>query len=228
MTPPDFAAEARSRSDGLWRAIHGHPFVRGIGDGTLSRDRFEFYLRQDYAYLVDFARVLSLAAAKADSLEEMRFFAGLAQATLDEEMELHRRTCADLGIDAGELERTQPALVTSAYTAFLLRACYEGPLADIVAVLTPCAAGYVEVAERLRDRGLPDDPHYRDWIETYASADMVEVAGWLGRQLDRHAAGSSLAERDRWRRLYETSTRFELLFFQMAWERSSWPECVPA
>jgi thiaminase len=57
---------------------------------------------------------------------------------------------------------------------------------------------------------------------------MVEMAGWLGRQLDHHATGSSLAERDRWLRLYETSTRFELLFFQMAWERSPWPECVPA
>lgn len=227
MTPSDFSSEARSRTDTLWRAIHDHPFVRGIGDGTLPRDRFELYLRQDYAYLIDFARVLALAAAKAEHLEDMRFFSDLVQATLHEEMELHRRTCASFGISADGLEGTEPALVTTAYTSFLLRTCYEGPFADIVAVLLPCAAGYVEIARRLADGGLPAPTHFRDWISTYSSPEMVEMAGWLERRMNDDACDGSLAERARWLRLYETSARFELLFFDMAWKAETWPACVP-
>jgi thiaminase/transcriptional activator TenA len=222
-----FTGEMRTRTDPLWRAIHAHPFVRGIGDGTLSRDRFQFYLEQDYVYLIDFSRVIALAAAKAETVEEMRQFSKLLDATLAQEMELHRRTCASFGMDIARLPRTDPALVTAAYTSGLLRVCYEGRLSDIVAVLLPCAAGYVEIASRLRQRGLPPSGHYRDWIETYGSPEMRALAEWLSRHMDTSAAESALADRDRWLALYRTSARFELLFFYMSWEKSPWPACVP-
>jgi thiaminase/transcriptional activator TenA len=225
--PPRFAGEMRERTDPIWRAIHAHPFVRGIGDGTLSPDRFRFYLEQDYVYLIDFSRVIALAAAKAETVAEMQQFSSLLDVTLSREMELHRRTCASFGVDAAKLERTEPGLVTAAYTSALLRVCYEGRLSDIVAVLLPCAAGYVEIASRLRERGLPPPPHYRDWIETYSGPEMRALAEWLTRHMDTKAAESTPADRDRWQELYRTSARFELLFFDMSWEKSPWPLCVP-
>jgi thiaminase/transcriptional activator TenA len=222
-----FTGEMRERTDAIWRAIHAHPFVRGIGEGTLSPDRFQFYLEQDYVYLIDFSRVIALAAAKAETVEEMRQFSTLLDVTLSREMELHRRTCAGFGMEAGRLERTEPGLVTAAYTSGLLRVCYEGRLSDIVAVLLPCAAGYVEIAGRLRERGLPPPGHCRDWIETYSSPEMTALAEWLTRHMNTKAAESAAAERDRWLALYRTSARFELLFFDMSWEKSPWPACVP-
>jgi thiaminase/transcriptional activator TenA len=226
--PSSFARDMRERTDPLWRAIHAHPFVRGIGGGTLSRDRLRFYLGQDYVYLVDFGRVIALAAAKAETVAEMRQFSALLATTLSQEMELHRRISASLGLDAGSLERTEPGLVTAAYTSALLRVCYEGRLSDIVAVLLPCAAGYVEIARRLREGGLPPPGACRDWIETYGSPEMSALAEWLGRRMDAAAAESAPADRDRWLALYRTSARFELLFFCMSWEESPWPACVPA
>jgi thiaminase/transcriptional activator TenA len=222
-----FTGEMRARTDSIWSAIHGHPFLRGIGEGTLSKDRFLFYLEQDYVYLIDFSRVIALAAAKADTVEEMRQFSKLLDATLAREMELHRRTCASFGMDTAKLERTEPALVTTGYTSALLRVCYEGRLSDIVAVLLPCAAGYVEVAGRLREGGLPSPRHYRDWIETYSSPEMNALAEWLTRRMNTAAMESAPSDRDRWLALYRTSARFELLFFWMSWEKSLWPACVP-
>ena len=40
-----------------------HPFIRGIGDGTLPLVRLARWVRQDYLYLMDYVRVLALAAA---------------------------------------------------------------------------------------------------------------------------------------------------------------------
>ncbi|MDP9266194.1 MAG: thiaminase II, partial [Chloroflexota bacterium] len=81
-----------------WRANLRHPFVRGIGDGTLPKRRFLHYLAQDYVFLTDYARVLALAAARASRVADMTSFAGLLHATLNVEMALHRRLCAREGI----------------------------------------------------------------------------------------------------------------------------------
>ncbi|UCG53703.1 MAG: thiaminase II [Candidatus Latescibacterota bacterium] len=221
------SSEFREQSGSVWSAILEHPFVRGIGKGDLSRDRFEFYLKQDYVYLTEFGRVFALAAAKSEQLADMSHFDELLHATLKFEMDLHRRTCADYGIPPEDLETVEPALVTTAYTNLLIRTCYEGRLADILAVLLPCEQGYVEVATHLKEKGLPSKKHYRDWIETYTSKEFRELAGWVGDTFDRLAVDASDPDKARWYRLYLASSRFELLFFDMGWKMESWPKPIP-
>lgn len=217
------SAVFRERSAGLWSAIHRHPFVRGIGAGDISEERFKRYLEQDYVYLVEFSRVLAIASAKSESLSDMGRFAGLLGATLDLEMDLHRRTCADFGIGAADLEKVEPLLVTTAYSSFLLRTCYESGPADIFAALLPCEMGYFEIADRLRGEGLPDHRHCRDWIETYSSAEFRGFAEWVAAGLDDRLGGAPPGDIERRYRLYCTSARFELLFFEMGWSGDPWP-----
>ena len=88
-----------------WEAQLAHPFVRGIGDGTLDEERFKRWVRQDYRYLEQFARVFAWAAAKADRLESMRWYARVLDLTLNSEMELHRGYASRFGISRDELER---------------------------------------------------------------------------------------------------------------------------
>src|SRR5262249_60790505 len=89
-----FVAEMRAEAAPIWAAEQAHPFVRGIGDGTLDIARFRYYVAQDYVFLVEFVRVLALAAAKSDDLDAMRRFTEPQHATLTVEMELHRGYCA--------------------------------------------------------------------------------------------------------------------------------------
>ena len=37
----------------IWEACLSHPFVTGIGDGTLSVEKFQYFMLQDYLYLLD-------------------------------------------------------------------------------------------------------------------------------------------------------------------------------
>ncbi|MBD3168867.1 MAG: thiaminase II [candidate division Zixibacteria bacterium] len=228
MEKDSFVGEIRKRSDNLWKAVLNHPFVKGIGDGSLSQDKFEYYLKQDYVYLIDFSRLLAVTTAKGRNLSDMSFFSILLNATLTMEMELHRKVCADYGITTVDLENTEPAMITTAYTKYLLSTVYEGDFRDCMAVLLPCALGYVEIAEHLRKQGLPEHKHYRAWIETYTSNEMKELVKWLEDKMEYYARNSSPEDRERWYRLYLFSARFELLFFEMGWSKSFWTTAVPA
>jgi len=219
-----FSEEIRTKTNSIWTAIFEHPFVRGIGKGILDTDKFEFYLKQDYIYLIDFSRVFALASAKARQLADMGYFATLLNATLNMEMDLHRRTCADFGISAEELEKTKPGMTTISYTNFLVKTCYEETLQGILSVLLPCAAGYVEIAQKLKKAGLPDQKHYRDWIETYSSKDFADFADWLKIHLDQLLLSSSDEDKEHWFQLYLNSSRFEYMFFDMSWNMKFWPK----
>ena len=50
-----FTDYLRRQADGIMQAQHSHPFVRGIGSGTLDLARFKVWVRQDYLYLIEFA-----------------------------------------------------------------------------------------------------------------------------------------------------------------------------
>src|ERR671936_2366 len=80
--------QLRVAADPIWAAQHEHPFVRGIGEGNLEPAKFRHYIRQDYLFLIEYARLLALGCARAPSLHDMAGFARLAEATLGTEMEL--------------------------------------------------------------------------------------------------------------------------------------------
>jgi thiaminase/transcriptional activator TenA len=223
MTRASFAADLRAAAAGLWEAQHAHPFVRGVGDGTLPLDRFAHYVRQDYVFLAEYARMLALGAARAPDLATMRRFADLAQAILGEEMELHRATARELGISEAELEAEPPAPTTQAYTDFLVRTAAIGELADLSAALLPCMWGYAEVGQRLAAAGAPADDRYARWIAAYAAPEFEELAAWCRALVDRLATTAGEEGRARMTRAFLTCSRYELAFWEMGWTLERWP-----
>src|SRR5439155_11149381 len=105
----------------IWQKTLTHPFVTGLGDGTLPLENFRFYMCQDYVFLIEYSRLLALATAKAPDLDTMGRFANLLDATLNREMALHREFAAQCGISAAALAVTRAAPTTRAYTGPLLR-----------------------------------------------------------------------------------------------------------
>jgi thiaminase (transcriptional activator TenA) len=218
-----FTERLRQKAAGIWEAQHQHPFVRGIGDGTLSLERFKFWLRQDYVFLIEYARLLALAAARSPDLEMMTRFATLLKETVETEMNLHRAYAAEFGISREELEQEVPAPVTRGYTDFLLRVATTGDFSELAAALLPCMWAFSEIGQHLAGQPTPSDQRYAKWIEMYSSKEFAELAEWCRELLDRLAAG--LPERDlrRLEAAFLTSSRYEWLFWEMAWKMERWP-----
>ncbi len=207
----------------VWEAQHRHPFVNGIGDGSLSLDRFTLWIRQDYLFLIEYSRVLALGAARAPDLHTMRRFADLAQGVLGEEMSLHRSYAGELGIAEAELESEQMLPTTRGYSDFLVRTAAQDDFAELVAALLPCVWGYAEVGARLAEGGLPAEQHYAKWIDMYASDEFAALAAWCRELTDRVGDGLSAEAAARMERTFRTSSLYELAFWEMAWSGESWP-----
>lgn len=199
-----------------WTDYVDHKFVRGLGDGSLPRASFEHYLKQDYLFLIQFARAHALAVFKSMTVADMRGHLAGLKAILDVEMDLHVGLCAEWGISADELEQVPEARATVAYTRFVLDAGQRGDLLDLAVTLAPCAIGYAEIGTNLM--ALPDggDEAYRVWIETYGGAEYQETAQTGKMEMER-LAGLSLTEAryPRLLALFRQATRLEADFWQM-------------
>lgn len=218
------SARLRERAAPAWERELSHPFVEGLGDGTLDPARFQVWLRQDYLFLMEYCRVVALAAARAEDLEGMQRFAELLQSTLRTEMGLHRRYAAQFGLGADDLEAAVPLPATRAYADFLVRIAYEGPLAAIVAALLPCAWGYAEIASRLAARPSPPaDDRYREWIRTYSSPEFSAYADWLRGLLDLLSESLSGAEQRRLEEIFMAASEHEVRFWDMAYGMEGGP-----
>ena len=219
-----FCDEIERASEPQRAAMANHPFVRGIGDGTLPLAQFRHFIMQDYVYLVDFARCLALATAKAPDLPTMSWFARSVDYILNTEMELHRSYCAQFGITPDDLDATRPAPTCYSYTSYLLRVAHQGSFGELAAALLPCIWGYWQVGKQLADRGAPSDaPHYAEWIRMYAGPEQQAVAEEAREICDRIAAAAGPAEIAAMREAYITCTRYEQAFWEMAWTLEKWP-----
>ena len=206
----------------LWADQLQHPFVKGLGDGTLEEQRFKRWVLQDYRYLMEFARVFAWAAAKADRLESMSWYAGVLDLTLNNEMELHRQYAARFNLTSADLEAEPMWPTTRAYTDFLIRTAADGDMMDLLAALLPCVCGYVYLARKLAESDPPDDQRYSDWVSQYASEDFARVLDWLRKELDRLARGISEDKKKRIMEIFLISTRYEWMFWEMCWKGESW------
>src|SRR4051812_8617414 len=55
----------------IWEKNHQHPFVQELGKGTLDVEKFIYYMKQDYVYLIDYAKLFAVGVVKANDLETM-------------------------------------------------------------------------------------------------------------------------------------------------------------
>ncbi|MCS7251143.1 MAG: TenA family protein [Anaerolineae bacterium] len=202
------------RSQAFWKACYdlvqvceAHPFVRGIASGELPRERFAFYIGQDAFFLDAFARAYALALAKAPDRESMGAFRKLLNGVF-EELALHQGYAVRWGVDL----TPEPAHATRAYTDFLLRVAALEPVGHIVAAMTPCMRLYAHLGRALYPHTNPESP-YREWVETYASADFERLASQLEELLDRLPGEEQIQ-----RALYRTAMELEACFFDAAWK----------
>ena len=205
-----------------YRAIRDHPFVAGLTDGSLERDCFEFYVIQDSHYLREYARALSIAAARAPEQRDIAMFAEHAAGAIAVERSLHEGFFRDFGLAEDDVQRTPVAPPCLAYTNYLLATAYGGSFAEALGAVLPCYWIYWEVGKALLEQGSPD-PLYRRWIEAYGGEEFAAVVRAVLSLGDRLGPELSTTERRRAAQHFAITAHYEWMFWDMGYRRESWP-----
>ena len=106
FSPGGFLEYLLSQAAQVWQTHIQHEFVQRLANGTLSLDKFKYYLIQDYLFLIQFARAKAVGASKAKSLNDI--VAG-AETILHvkRELSLHLNYCRDFGLSKEDIESTR-------------------------------------------------------------------------------------------------------------------------
>lgn len=222
--PLDQGIFGRLRRDAgaYWEAYVTHPFVKALGAGTLPRPAFQHFLRQDYLFLIHFARAYALAGFKSDTLADLRTSSAAVSAIVDVEMPLHVSYCRDWGLTEEQMAAEPEAMETMAYTRFVLERGLAGDRLDLDVALAPCVVGYGEaVARLLADPAtMRGGNPYEAWMDAYASDEYVAVATAaidnLDRQFTRRGGEARYASL---LATFTAATRLEEAFWEMGWRQ---------
>ncbi len=203
----------------VWEACLRHPFVTGIGDGTLDMEKFRYFMLQDYLYLFDYARVFALGVVKARDPELMRVFAANVDAILGGEMKIHRAYMKRLDITEEQVFSIKPALANLSYTNYMLSVAQTGGPMEIVASILACSWSYAEIGQALAAiPGAAEHPFYGEWIRGYASEEYTATNQALIELMDSLAADAGEEQLAYLTDVFVNCSRYELGFWDMAWD----------
>lgn len=201
-----------------WSHYVDHGFVRQLGRGTLAQAAFQHFLKQDYLFLIHFARAYALAAVKSDTLEDLRGAAAAVTNIVDIEMPLHVAYCREWGLSEAQMAAEPEAMATVAYTRFVLDCGLSGDRLDLEVALAPCVVGYAEaVARLLADPATVRDGNpYAAWMAAYSGAEYHAAVTAAIARLDR--IGAARGAEARYGGLLKTfvaATKLEAAFWDM-------------
>lgn len=200
--------------------INKLPFNNELAKGSLPKEKFNFYLKQDVLYLNDYARALALVGTKLSNSHHCQTFLQFALDAIYAERNLHLNYLnhnTEL-----EILNTKKMPACFAYTNYLLRMAALAPVELAVASLLPCFWIYWEVGKKIALQVIDINHPYYNWIKFYTSEEFYQsvTAAIIGtnnldENVDRTIKEMMLQE-------FIQSSQLELLFWENAYSMYMW------
>ncbi|MGV9386425.1 TenA family protein [Nonomuraea sp. NPDC003707] len=219
-----FCDQVWTRAAKLLDAIRNHPFNAALGNGSLDRNRFVFYLVQDGRYLVAYANTLATASVRAQDTAEAAFFAQAAHTALTVERALHSRYVEEFGLQIDEMANIATSPTCLAYASFLQATALTAPLPVIAAAALPCFWVYQDVGTAFLERTVGRREHpYQAWIAAYSDPAFAASVDQAKAIVDRLAALADAATYECMMEAFFRATEYEWMFWDSAWRLETWP-----
>ena len=218
-----FSQELRQEANFIFEACYNHPFVKGIAQGKLGREKIIHYVKQDYEYLNAIMQTYALGISKSANREEMAMFNTSISFVLNSEIHPHNNLCQIAGVQYEDLQGFPLAPTAQHYTRHMLSVGRSGSVAEIIAVTLPCPYIYAYIGDRIMDEYKPDQSHsFYEWISFYGGKEHERLDLSLKR-FDLLAEVASELERQKMKEHFMLSCQLEYMFFDMAYKLEDWP-----
>lgn len=211
-----WSEEAWRSAESVYREILRLPFVQELAAGTLSRERFMFYIRQDSLYVDNYSRVLAHVASRLPGKSMMEDFLKFASDGILVEKALHESFLG--GEDLSGLRPTPTCLLYNSYESSKALEPVEIEAASIL----PCFWVYQRVGVEILAGCRPDNP-YRRWIETYGDEAFAASTAEAVAICDSLAEAAGADTRRMMTDIFVRCTKMEWMFWDSAWRLEQWP-----
>lgn len=212
-----FTADQLQRVRPLWDRMLSHRFLLDTRDATLPDETFAVWMRQDYLFVE--AAIPFIAGLLAKAPEAHREPLSGFLPALQTELRLFEERGASAGVD---LRGAPPSFTCHAYVQFLLATAYRASYAEGMTVLYVAEKAYHESWKVVRE-GLDAASPWMPFVDNWASDDFADWVGWIEGAVDGLADRAGPGELERMSELFETTTRYEIAFWEMAATGETWP-----
>lgn len=201
----------------IYDSILQQPFINGLMDGSLDKEKFMFYIQQDALYLAEYGKVLTGIASKLRNPEHISAFIHFAGDTMVVEKALHATFLKGVPKE----DNMSPACLF--YTSFLLKQLANAPVEVIAAAVLPCFWIYKEVGDYILAHQTKGDNAYQDWIDTYGGEDFEKSVNHAISICDELADKCTNEQREAMTDAYIMCSKMEWLFWDSAYRLEEWP-----
>ena len=210
-----FSEQIQKQTAGYAERFLSHKFLQEICQAKLPIKKFAFYIQQDNIFLndMDYARRI-LASRQSEHANKL---SKLIASIYRRELRFRR----DLITKQLELKKeVESAPTTLAYSSYLIRLAYQGTFEEALAALIPCPRLYTMIGERYAKCPANKHPLYGKWLAIYSSKEMKEWTRQMLDMLDKVAEKNPL--KGAMVKSYITACRYEIKFFDMAYNMEGW------
>lgn len=211
--------DLKNKYSELWKKNLNHPFLKEIENNKLPIENFQFYLKQDYLYLLDYSKALGLLIAKSETEEKIREYTKILNKTINIEIQHHKTYSKKIGIQ-NQLKKAEKTPTTAAYTNYLLRTAYENSIPEIISVILPCFWIYMDLGKKLNPNNTRKE--YKEWIKTYQTEEFKELINKLKSDLNHYLKNSSQNRIRKINKKFKRSLQYEYKFWEMSYNKEKW------
>lgn len=201
----------------LLRDLTNHPFNVELMEGTLNIENFKFYIQQDALFLEDYIRTILIIASRIEDCSDVIPLAKVAQGSITINKFLYDHYFTIYGVRRGK-----KSSVCFNFTNFLLSISYSD-IYEAITVLYSCMFIYKTVIDNMKS-GFKENNRYRDWFNLCNSSLMEYGCTTLEDIVDKYCQKVGEKERSRMLELFRITVKFELDFWNSAYNFSEFDQ----
>lgn len=197
-----------------------HPFIKGLGDGSLSKASYKKYLIQDTLYLKDYGKVYAHAFLLSDDIRELQFLHSCIGVVMSEETNMHIQYLKDYGLDVYMIDKMTCEPANRAYLDYMLSFTKDEDMKTLFVSALPCTLTYEYIGKELKKQrqGKSDYNYYDPWIDAYSGPSFEAFSLESCQLIDRYCQGISPEEEEKLIGIFLKACHYEMKFWDMGYE----------
>ena len=202
----------------IYNKILESPFIKELMDGTLAKEKFVFYIKQDAVYLAEYGKVLAGIASKLKKPEQIQAFLYFANDTMSVENALHETFFEPE--EKGSLIEASPGCLF--YTSYLHKQLANASIEVSLAAVLPCFWIYKEVGDYILANQVKAANPYQAWINTYGGEEYNSAVEKAISICDEIAFSCTENQRQAMTEAFIICSKMEWMFWDSAYKLEKW------